>query len=493
MADTIKKDAKRSFSNTVSAGLKSLGGGGKTFYVLEFKNNSQMHKAKTTKEIIIDYIELGRSPKCQIRFGEDCRTVSGVHCAIMREGDHYFVKHLSKSNPTLINGKPVADKYYINSGDELTLSYGGPIIGFIVPQNNLTSSIPLTRRLGLFREQAMRPYKRAIALLSVIMILSILGLSYSIFRQSDLIKNQQETLANLNSQRVKDSIDLVRMKERGEITEQEFQGKLSTLKTNYNALSNSVSKTLQSGLSNNEMQKLSSSVYYIRVMKIEAEVGSSSGLKIIDSIGWSGTGFLLEDGRFVTARHVIEGWNYANTEVEYVLNAVATSGKRVIAHFKAWSPSGDVIEFSSDDFYFDKRADTKESLTDSSNNTKYEITDASFYDDWAYSKKRFNGGKLKSDGPLSVNLQMGTQLFTLGFPFNIGALDRDNLEPQYSQFVVSSSGISSGGVNISSKSFDSGNSGGPVFAKEGNEYKVVGIVSAGKGAQGLVIPISKIN
>jgi pSer/pThr/pTyr-binding forkhead associated (FHA) protein len=99
MADTIKKDAKRSFSNTVSAGLKSLGGGRKTFYVLEFKNNSQMHKAKTTKEIIIDYIELGRSPKCQIRFGEDCRTVSGVHCAIMREGDYYFVKHLLNQEP----------------------------------------------------------------------------------------------------------------------------------------------------------------------------------------------------------------------------------------------------------------------------------------------------------------------------------------------------------------------------------------------------------
>jgi hypothetical protein len=325
------------------------------------------------------------------------------------------------------------------------------------------------------------------------MILSIAGLSYSLFNQNKVIEDYSTRLTELDNQRVKDSIDLVKMKEMGQITEQEFQSKLATLKTNYNALRNSVSKTLQSGLSNNEMQKLSSSVYYIRVMKIEGEVGSSSGLKIIDSIGWSGTGFLLEDGRFVTARHVIEGWYYPTDEISFVLNAVATSGKRVIAHFKAWSPSGNVIEFTSDDFYFDKRSDTKEPITDSANNTQYEITDASSYDDWAYSKKRFSGGKLKSDGPLSVNLQMGTQLFTLGFPFNIGALDRDKLEPQYSQFVVSSSGISSGAINISSKSFDHGNSGGPVFAKEGNEYKVVGIVSAGKGAQGLVMPISKIN
>ena len=50
-----------------------------------------------------------------------------------------------------------------------------------------------------------------------------------------------------------------------------------------------------------------------------------------------------------------------------------------------------------------------------------------------------------------------------------------------------------GAINISNKSFDHGNSGGPVFVKEGSEYKVVGIISAGKGEQGLIIPISKIN
>ena len=494
MPDTIKKDAKRSFSNTVSAGLKSLGGKGKTFYVLEFKNNSQMHRAKTTKEIIVDYIELGRSPKCQIRFGEDCRTVSGVHCAIMREGENYFVKHLSKSNPTLINGHPVADKFYINSGDEITLSYGGPVIGFIVPQNNLTSSIPLTRRLSLFREQAMRPYKRAIALLSIIMILSIAGLSYSLFRQSDVMKKQEEALANLSSQRARDSIDLVKMKESGQITEEELKNKLASLQHNYNVLSNTVSHPPPPLPQNQavDLQKLTPSVYFIKVVKIEAEIGSSSGLKTLDSIPfWSGTGFLLDDGRFVTARHVVKSWYYPNNVDEYVLNATATVGKRVVAHFKAWSPSGDVIEFTSEDFRTGETQDTREVITDSVNNTQFEITDASLYDDWAYTKTNFIG-KLKSDGPMSLNLQMGTQLFTLGFPFNIGVY-RNKLEPQYSQFDVSSSGISSGAINISSKSFDHGNSGGPVFVKEGSEYKVVGIISAGKGAQGLIIPISKIN
>ncbi|MBU6176038.1 MAG: FHA domain-containing protein, partial [Planctomycetes bacterium] len=156
---TNQKPERRNLSNTLSAGVKSLRGGGRKFYVLEFKTPSQLKKSNTTQEIIIDYIELGRDPKCQVVFGEDCRTVSGVHCSISREGEDYFIRHLSKTNPTLVNGKPVADRWYLNSGDEIRLAYDGPLIGFIVPQNNLTSSIPLTRRMELFRDQALRPFK----------------------------------------------------------------------------------------------------------------------------------------------------------------------------------------------------------------------------------------------------------------------------------------------------------------------------------------------
>ena len=49
-----------------------------------------------------------------------------------------------------------------------------------------------------------------------------------------------------------------------------------------------------------------------------------------------------------------------------------------------------------------------------------------------------------------------------------------------------------GVINISGRSFDRGNSGGPVFMKTNNGYVVVGIVSAGMGTQGMIIPISKI-
>jgi hypothetical protein len=481
MADTIKKDAKRSFSNTVSAGLKSLGGRGKTFYVLEFKNNSQMHKAKTTKEIIVDYIELGRSPKCQIRFGEDCRTVSGVHCAIMREGEHYFVKHLSKSNPTLINGKPVADKYYINSGDELTLSYGGPIIGFIVPQNNLTSSIPLTRRLSLFREQAMRPYKRAIALLSLLMVLMCTGFVYYTINTSHKISLIDEKYQQAKTQLEKDKETLNKLKEAGKISDEKYNSEIKRLQV--------ADKEINKRFSVPNISTLYPSIYYIEVVQVMADLKGDGVMQIIDSVGWSGTGFLLNDGKFVTARHVIEGWNYPTTPNDYWLNEIATSGRKVVAKFKASSSSNDEFYFTSEQFYFNKTDDKKEVRVDSENNS-HEITKPGFFSDWACGKYK-KSGVLNYDSKLSLSLPAGTQLFTLGFPMGIGKEDRDKMEPQYSAFNVSSS-ASNGFINISSDGTDHGNSGGPVFAKTNNGFTVVGIVSWSIHSNGFVVPISRI-
>ena len=49
--------------------MKSLiGGSGRRYYVLEDKVASAYHKAGESQRIIVDQIELGRDPKCQVRF-----------------------------------------------------------------------------------------------------------------------------------------------------------------------------------------------------------------------------------------------------------------------------------------------------------------------------------------------------------------------------------------------------------------------------------------
>jgi hypothetical protein len=485
MADTIKKDARRSFSNTVSAGLKSLGGRGKTFYVLEFKNNSHLHRANTSKEVIVDYIELGRSPKCQIRFGEDCRTVSGVHCAIMREGENYFLKHLSKNNPTLINGHPVADKYYIHNGDEITLSYGGPIIGFIVPKNNFTSSIPLTRRLSLFREQAMRPYKRAIAILSIFLLFSIAGLSYKLL---DLNKQNEQNKYKLAESDKKINTLLLNEKTNNEtINKLESEGKLT--KDEAFKLRKRIAEIESLKLSHGEIESLYPSVYFIYVDKVKFR--EKGGVwKILDDYSWSGAGFLLNDGRFVTARHMIEPWGFPSNKLAIELNDLVTNGGEVVAYFKALSTTS-TLEFSSNQFEFDKSKDAI--VLDTIDGSPYKLTIPETNDDCAF-KKTNNIGLINADFPISNKLNVADQLYTLGFPSKLG-VNFNGVTPILAEFKVTAPGLTNGFISTTKGSTYHGNSGGPVFIKTQKGMKAIGIISgADRGeTQGIVIPISKIN
>lgn len=169
---------KRTVAGSVGAGIGAIfNGSGRTYYILEHKTTSKYHNAGESQKIIIDQIEMGRDSSCQVRFDESFETVSRKHAAIVRDGENWQLVNLSNSNPTLVNGQPIRGHYYLQSGDEIQLSVGGPRLGFIVPQGKqgLTSSIRLTERMNLFRQQALAPYKRAIWALASLLILVVLG------------------------------------------------------------------------------------------------------------------------------------------------------------------------------------------------------------------------------------------------------------------------------------------------------------------------------
>ncbi|MBQ8712243.1 MAG: FHA domain-containing protein [Prevotella sp.] len=169
---------KRTVAGSVGAGVGAIfNGSGRTYYILEHKTSSKYHSAGESQKIIIDQIEIGRDASCQVRYDESFDTVSRKHAAIVRDGNNWQLVHLSTSNPTLVNGRPIQGTYYLQSGDEIQLSVNGPRLGFIQPQGKqgLTSSIKLTERMNLFREQALRPYRRAIWGLAALLLLVILG------------------------------------------------------------------------------------------------------------------------------------------------------------------------------------------------------------------------------------------------------------------------------------------------------------------------------
>lgn len=103
---------KRTLSGSIGAGIGSIfKAGGKNYYILEHKVSSKYHHAGETQEIIVDQIELGRDPKCQVRFDESFTTVSRRHAAIVRDGDNWKLVQLSQTNKTFLNGHPVTSEW----------------------------------------------------------------------------------------------------------------------------------------------------------------------------------------------------------------------------------------------------------------------------------------------------------------------------------------------------------------------------------------------
>ncbi len=175
----METNYKRTVAGSVGAGMASVfNASGRQYYILEHKTESLYHHAGESQKIIVDQIELGRDSACQVRFDESFETVSRRHAAIVKDGDGWKIISLSQTNPTFVNGVPIQGEWKLSSGDEIRLSSRGPLMGFIVPQGkqSMVSSIGMTERLSLFRQQALRPYKTALWVMAVVLVVAICGL-----------------------------------------------------------------------------------------------------------------------------------------------------------------------------------------------------------------------------------------------------------------------------------------------------------------------------
>lgn len=175
----METNYKRTVAGSVGAGVAAVfNANGRQYYILEHKTESLYHHAGESQKIIVDQVELGRDSSCQVRFDESFETVSRRHAAIVKEGENWKIIPLSQTNSTLVNGQPIVNETILSSGDEIRLSSRGPLMGFIIPQGkqSLVSSIGMTERLNLFRQQALAPYKRALWILAILFILAIGGL-----------------------------------------------------------------------------------------------------------------------------------------------------------------------------------------------------------------------------------------------------------------------------------------------------------------------------
>jgi len=496
---------KRSFSGSIGSGLGSVfGGSGKQYYILEHKISSKYHKVGEAQEIIVNEIEIGRGQGCQVRFDESFTTVSRRHAAIVRDGDKWKLIQLSNTNPTFLNGNEISSEWYLQNGDEIQLSIGGPKLGFIVPAGKTTGSIGLTRRLNLFANQALRPYKWAIALLGIALILAIGGLSTWKYLsdkkarvkiealetdakvQFDKFQAEQDSIANVLKNTEKDLLD---EKDRNKKIQEDFVQRFQNLQAPPKNELGSISSIVTD---NKAIEVCLPYVYFIYVTGIEVVSLDGERGSAPEEIAWTGTGFLLDDGRFVTARHVIEPWFFIQSEKDedmLLMNLIAHNGGEIIVHYDAISSSGDRISFTNKQMVFNRSHD-RSIVTDDG----YKIVIAALNDtDWAYYKTSKTNG-LTAGKAQSAAIERGTELTVLGFPFRLGANSANDIKPVLSTATAAMQGLNRGVILSTNTAYEHGNSGGPVFYTDSSgKLIVIGIVSAGAGrSTGFIVPIASI-
>lgn len=484
MSGQTTKPYKNTLSGSIGAGMGSLlTPGGRKYYILEHKVSSKYHRAGESQEIIVDNIEMGRDTHCQVRFDESFKTVSRHHAAIVKAGDQWKLVQISKTNSTLLNGQPVRTEWYLQNGDEIQLSVNGPKLGFIVPtgKNSTVGSIGLTRRLSLFRQQALRPYKTAIASLAACLVLAVGGLgTWNVIRDN---KFNQE-LADAHEKLAEAARTIANLEElvaKAAIKQKEMDSLLAIK-------SRPIIKTVivRQEDDTKKLQPYEEDIFYMTALVYAEYNGQTIVFKTEEGgcLGWTGTGYLLNDGRFVTAKHCVEGWKFNSIEVIaqqlaslknetlqslFVYGLTNTNGVTLRSAIIARSPSKE-LRFSSSDFRFNRSDEKAVALNDDLFITRASGDGGT---DWAYARVNQNGSII-GDAALSANLPAGARLEVLGFPQGMSTESSSCL---YGSCQTAGRGLNDGLILITGKNYEHGNSGGPVFYNDNGTFKAVGIVS----------------
>lgn len=506
---TVQIGAKNSLKQTMLQGFQAMTGKDVPNYTLLFLDPARNKMKGEFINIVVPHIELGRSSKCAIRYGEDFPTVSRVHASIMTSGNQVILKHLG-TNPTLVNGKPVADTVLLQNGDEIQLSMEGPRLRYNTSATG-TSSMKFTQRMALYTNQALAPYKRGIMALSALLVLTVAGFAYghytqrnTILGQGEVIREQEGMLEDLTRQQ---SVNEQRAEEiRGQLVStrqftarqrQELQQELQRLEMENARIAEDMRRVAQAAEAEKNkpsaadyLKANESDIYFIFANEmIITPPGGGNPIIVTENL-WTGTGFLTDQGRFVTARHVIMPWRYAkeDDELELAYSAIESAGGRIEVKFMAYSPDGDRFSFTLNEM---RMSDAKDEPLDY-NGDIVRICQTS-ETDWAYMQLSRRGA-LKVDLQQSQRLKSGQEVYVSGYQYPRYTQDLEKgISPNFSRTDVAQSGLRQGVIQTTNRNFGSGSSGAPAIVEVDGEFRVIGIAVAGVGAEhGLIVPMSNL-
>lgn len=279
-----------------------------------------------------------------------------------------------------------------------------------------------------------------------------------------------------------------------------------------------------------DLAECNNAVYYIKMNEIV--IYSSSNQEVArfnteNKIG--GTGFLLADGRFITAHRVIEPWfykEYAFGEIGKDKNGnkwtyrdvqyCAIHGLKVVANCTAYSPSGANFQFRNTDM-------TTHPMVNKSDNDlvvlgveledyapRYYLrsvvkasvvrklrwyTSTIHQHDWASMAKNDQLNTVKGllhSNSVSLNPQSGTEVQIMGYPKLEGFSNSQSVNPNHTPNTVNVSGLNDKKtIELSSRRYQEGNDGAPVLQLVDGQWTVVGVLSHTDSAdRDVVIPIA---
>ncbi|MEM7368210.1 MAG: FHA domain-containing protein [Bacteroidota bacterium] len=527
-------------SRSLTTGLRVLGRKNIPAYTLEYLTPCHLHRPGTHDTIVVPVIELGRDPSCAVCFGKDLPTVSRKHAEIERQGQEIILKTLSQTNSTFVNGQLVHSSYYLQNGDIIQLSSDGPRLRFNISEGGFLK-MGFTQRMNLLVHQSVRPYQKALIGLSVLMALLVIGIALFMTNQTRLSKGlQAQTSSQAQQIQFQDSIisiqdSLVRALDSIASANDQLRKEDSLRYTNI--LSQTAERMIQndqqiaSVLEDNQrlQQTISSQnrkikhlevrfqtprpsatappnsaaavydrfrehIYFLQVSGFQLVMPDGTGGEL--DISWNGTGFLLSDGKFVTARHCIQGWRYITegaNEENLLANIAEQMGARITVLFEAVSPSGHSFTFTNRQVQLNDTQDQIERVTGPGGKLVEIKVAKPDQTDWAYFQ-RPRHSSLHYNASLSRNLRAATEVIILGYSYGSALQKSYNVDPLFSESRVARNGLASGLITLTDRNFGQGNSGGPVLAVDASgQHQVVGIVSAGLGSEiGIVVPISAI-
>lgn len=592
------KSAGSNLGQTIGQSWSMISGKDIPNYSLLFLDETLTRKRGEHETIFMPHIVLGRSSRCHVRYNDEFRTVSREHASITVDGSNFVLNHNpSASNPTYVNGKPIAGAHFLQNGDEIQLSSNGPKMRFNTTSLK-TSTIGLTSRIGQAMSQAVKPYKTALLVMSLLLLASIAFSGWNVYKLSQTTKAYESEIDDVREQVIAGKLSLeeankkideiskkeayVKVIDRGErrpaqnndrdgdrildqldkcpdeygtmrcegcptcdippppVNDQDGDGVPDTMDncpTEFGTKENNgcpkgiiPPPTDCDNLNDKDVAKILplNDVVVIIGKRIEVSYGGKSGeigekefyqFKTTETLedreGLTiGTGFLTDNGKLLTCRHVVQPWRYYKTagsssDFWRQLNVIEANGGTIRMHFQVLRSDGSrFMDFTSDEA---KKSDGDDKIVEhGSKKVKIEVFGkdskvnipnlidktkevSEQFSDWANISAETEG-KISLYRTKSNNLEQGEKLYILGYSQGLSLKDKNRRpEASLSHSTVANNSTFNGEIFTSGANAGPGNSGGPAFICVNGEFYCVGIVSAVVGSSNMiVVPIGRV-